>query len=172
MNGGELWAALLVQASTIIGVQVAIWWPRAVKAGMAAHALRALRVAAACLMAGFALALATTGLPFEGVPVQRVLLAAMLGTMPLLPLSSAAFALEHGRRLRALIGAYGALFFAAALTWFCIFRLLFLLVFPAPRWQIACILGALVLCVGAVTAILEVYAAIRQPWSPPVAGEE
>lgn len=172
MNRGELWAALLVQASTIIGVQIAIWWPRAVKAGTAAaHALRALRVAAACLVVAFTLALATTGLPFEGLPLQRVLLAAMLGTMPLLPLSSAAFALEHGRRLRALLGAYGAMIFAAALTWFCIFRLLYLLVSPAPRWQIACIVGALALCAVAVTAILELYAAIRQP-SPLEATEE
>lgn len=167
MNTNETLAALLIQLSTIIGVQAAIWWPRQIKPGTAtARAYRALRIAAVCLSASFLLIIATTGLPFEGSLPQRLILAASLGTLPLTPLSSIALSLEHGRRVRALYAAYAALLLAAALTWFCILRALYFLVVPiAAPWQAGCILGALLLCAIAVVCILEVYTSIRRPKS-------
>lgn len=168
MNSGETLAGLLVQVSTIIGVHAAIWWPRKLKPGTAAaRAFRAARIAAACLTLGFLLIIASTGLPFEGTPLQRLLLIASLGTAPLMPLSSVALSLERGRRVRALYSTYFTMVLTSALTWVCIVRALLLFAnpygIPYQLWQIACTLGALVLCATAVVALLEIYAALHQP---------
>lgn len=164
MNSGETLVGLLVQISTIIGVHAAIWWPRKLKPGSAAaRAFRAARIAAACITLGFVLIVASTGLPFEGTPLQRFLMIASLGTAPLMPLSSVALSLERGRRLRALYSTYITMLLTSALAWVCIVRALLLLAYPYQPWQIACTLGALLLCAAAVVALLEIYATIRQP---------
>ena len=167
MNSSEEIVALLIQISTVVGVQVAIWWPRKVKVGTAtAHAFRALRIASGCLMLGFALLIATTGLPLlppETTLLQQIIFGATLGTVPLTPLSSVALSLERGRRFRALFSTYGALLFAAVLAWLCLIRGLVFLNMPGQPWQAVCIAIALLSCAIAMVFIMEVYTAIRQP---------
>jgi hypothetical protein len=165
MDNGEFLATLLIQISTVVGVLVSIWWPRKVEAGsVRARAFRSLRLAATCLVASYLLLLAALGLPPVGdTALQRVLLAAMLGTVPLTPLSSAALAIERGRRVRALFSCYGALLFAAALAWICAISALTLLGQEAPLWRLACLAAAAGSCGAGVVLIMELYALLRRP---------
>lgn len=165
MDNGEILATALIQVSTVIGVLATIWWPRKVKAGSAqARAFRALRIAAACLLAGYALIIAALGVPPVGdTPLQKALAAALLGTVPLTPLSSAALAIERGRRLRALLSCYGALLFAAALAWVGIIGMLLALLQHAPLWRSALIVAGTLCCGAGVTFIMEIYATVRRP---------
>ncbi|HWE62625.1 MAG TPA: hypothetical protein VHB98_13005 [Chloroflexota bacterium] len=164
MDTGEALARLLIQISTVVGVLVSIWWPRKLEAGSPrARAFRALRYAAICLSAGYILIVIDLDLPGETTLWQKILFIAMLGTLPLSPLSSAALALEHGRRLRALYSSYGALLFAAALTWTCIIRMLFMLLSHAPLWQAARVVAAILGAGAGVVFIMELYAIVRRP---------
>lgn len=162
MNTGETLVTILVQISTIIGVQVSIWWPRNVPAGSPqARAYRAIKSASACLAIGYVLFIVLIGLPRE---LFSFLLLASIGTVPQTPLSSIALSLDRGRRLRALYSSYCAVLFAATLTWACIYQALLILPPPGgPRWQQSLVVAATLLCAAGTAFIMEAYATIRQP---------
>jgi hypothetical protein len=164
MDTGDVLATLLIQISTVVGILASIWWPRKVEADSPrARALRALRLAAASLLAAYILILAVFGPPSVGdTPLQRIMAVAMLGTLPLTPLSSAALSVERGRRVRALLSAYGALLFAAALAWTCIIVMIVAMQRGVPLWRSACAAAATLCCAAGLTFIMELYAMVRQ----------
>jgi hypothetical protein len=152
----------------IIGVPLAIWWPRPVKDDHPAEtrAYATIRYAAACLLAAYALYMAVVFTLLRDVVgiVELLGIIAGFGAFMLSPLASCASALDVQRRSVAIVGSYFAALLTAGQTIFSFFLFLNTAVVDptTPVWWRVCALASTLSAAVALALVLELYAMVRR----------
>jgi hypothetical protein len=156
----------------IIGVPLAIWWPRPAKPDHPAEtrAYITIRYAAACLLAAYVLYMTVVFTQLRDIVgvVELLGIIAGFGAFMLSPLASCASALDVQRRSVAIAGSYFAALLTAGQTLFSFFLLLNTAVVDptTPLWWRIFAGASMVLAAVALALVLELYAMVRRRPTP------